>query len=133
MSLEGTLRCEEDLRLEGKLKGAVSVPNHRVVIGSTGQVKANIHARVIEVEGRVIGDLVGVERVVVSASGNVTGNLKAPRVILENGAQFKGAIDMEPAGSSADAGAAQRKGPKQSVAPTSTQGVSDAKASVSVS
>ena len=97
VTLEGTLRCEEDLRLEGKLKGAVAVPNHRVVIGSSGRVRADVHARVIEVEGSVVGDLVGVERVVVTATGNVVGNLKAPRVSLENGAQFKGSIDMDPA------------------------------------
>ena len=110
--LEGTLKCEEDLRLEGELKGTVSVPAHRVVIGSNGHVHANIYARVIEVEGRVVGDLVGVDRVVVSASGNVVGNIKAPRVSLENGAQFKGSIDMEPSGVEKDGGS--RKGPKPS-------------------
>lgn len=129
VSLEGTLKCEEDLRLEGDLKGAVSVPAHRVVIGSSGQVKANVYARVIEVEGRVVGDLVGVERIVVAASGHVVGNLKAPRVSLENGAQFKGSIDMEPAGSGADTGAAQRKGPKPSVGQAPAQVAPGTKAS----
>ncbi len=137
--LEGTLKCEEDLRLEGELKGTVSVPAHRVVIGSNGQVQANVYARVIEVEGRVVGDLVGVDRVVVSASGNVVGNIKAPRVSLENGAQFKGSIDMEPARSQ-DAGprkaaapqeGATRKGPKPSASATdasSPQAVSGSRA-----
>lgn len=116
VSLRGTLRCEEDLRIEGRLQGEVSVPEHRVVIGSTGRVEADVRGRVVEVEGRVVGDLVGTERVVVAASGNVEGNIKAPRVSLENGAQFKGSIDMDP-GATSEA-AAQRKGPKQAPAAT---------------
>jgi cytoskeletal protein CcmA (bactofilin family) len=111
VTLEGDLTCEEDLRLDGRLKGTVSVPQHRVLISSTGKVRANVFARVIEVEGQVRGDLEGAERVVVKATGNVVGNLRAPRVSLENGAQFKGSIDMEP---SADAGAKSRKGPRPS-------------------
>ena len=114
VTLEGELTCEEDLRLDGHLKGTVSVPQHRVLISSTGKVRANVFARVIEVEGQVRGDLQGAERVVVKSTGNVVGNLRAPRVSLENGAQFKGAIDMEQANSSEEAGAASRKGPRQS-------------------
>lgn len=133
VTLEGTIKCEEDLRLEGQLKGAVSVPNHRVVVGASGKVRADVHARVIEVEGNVVGDLVGVERVVVTATGNVVGNLKAPRVSLENGAQFKGSIDMDPAGSGVDAGTTQRKGPRQSVAPAAAPVAANAKSSTSVS
>ena len=46
VALEGTLKCEEDLRLEGKLKGTVSVPNPRVVIGTSGRIRANVQARI---------------------------------------------------------------------------------------
>ncbi len=115
LTLEGDLTCEEDLRVDGRLKGTVSVPQHRVLISSAGKVRANVFARVIEVEGQVRGDLQGSERVVVKATGNVVGNLRAPRVSLENGAQFKGAIDMEQAGD-ADA---SRKGPRSSAAASS--------------
>jgi cytoskeletal protein CcmA (bactofilin family) len=131
--LEGTLRCEEDLRLEGDIQGTVSVPAHRVVVGSSGQIRANIYARVIEVEGRVIGDLIGVERVVLAATGHVVGNIKAPRVSLENGVQFKGSIDMEPVSAAdADSAAAKRKGPRPSAA-AGPQLAPGSKASVSAS
>ena len=116
VALRGTLQCEEDLRIEGRVEGEISVPNHRVVIGSSGHVEADVRGRVVEVDGRVVGDLVGSERVVVAASGNVEGNIKAPRVSLENGAQCKGSIDMDP-GARSDS-AAQRKGPRQSSSPT---------------
>ena len=115
VTLEGDLTCEEDLRVDGRLKGTVSVPQHKVLISSAGKVRANVFARVIEVEGQVRGDLQGAERVVVKATGNVVGNLRAPRVSLENGAQFKGAIDMEQARDDS----ASRKGPRPS-APASS-------------
>lgn len=110
-TFHGSLECGEDLRLEGRLEGEVTVPEHRVVVGKSGKVEADIRARVVEVEGRVVGDLVASERVVVAASGNVEGNIEAPRVSLENGAQFKGSIDMDPGTGSESQ---QRKGPKQS-------------------
>ncbi len=114
VTLEGDLTCEEDLRVDGRLKGTVSVPQHKVLISSAGKVRANVFARVIEVEGQVRGDLQGAERVVVKATGNVVGNLRAPRVSLENGAQFKGAIDMEARDDSAS-----RKGPRPSASAAS--------------
>lgn len=132
VALRGSLECEEDLRVEGRVEGDITVPNHRVVIGSSGQVEADIRGRVVEVEGRVVGDLVGSERVVVAASGNVEGNIKAPRVSLENGAQFKGSIDMDP-GAGSDS-AVQRKGPKQSsVTPSSGSPASENKTGASAS
>lgn len=114
VAIRGTVQGAEDLHLEGRVEGEVSAPKNRVVIGKGGRIQANVEANVIEVEGQVVGDLNGGERVVVSATGNVKGNIKAPRVSLENGAQFKGSIDMDPAGSSSATKPAQveRKGPK---------------------
>lgn len=97
VSLSGTLKAEEDLFLEGRLDGEIVVPKHQVTVGKNGRVKADLHARVIQIEGRVVGDLIGGETVVVAASGQVEGNIKAPRVSLDNGAQFRGSIDMDPA------------------------------------
>ena len=57
---------------------------------------ATVNARVINVEGRVEGDLHGEEQVVLKRSANVQGNITAPRVTLEDGAKFKGSIDMDP-------------------------------------
>ena len=96
------------------MDGGVSNPSHRVIVGKSGRVKADVSARIIEVEGSVVGDLNGSERVVVAATGKVRGNIKAPRVSLENGAQFKGSIDMDPASveSAGQSLGPGRKGPK---------------------
>lgn len=111
VALKGTLKADEDLILEGELNGSIKVASHKVIVGQKGRVKADVSARVIEVEGIVVGDLTGSERVIVTASGNVEGNIKAPRVSLENGAQFKGSIDMDPASMQAPS-QPERKGPK---------------------
>jgi cytoskeletal protein CcmA (bactofilin family) len=67
-----------------------------VDIGHSGQVNADIKAKVIKIAGEVRGDLNGTEKVIISRSGNVHGNIVAPRMTLEDGAIFKGSIDMDP-------------------------------------
>ena len=57
---------------------------------------ANLDAKTVKVDGQVTGDISGSEKVVISKSGRVQGNIVAPRVTLEDGAKFKGSIDMDP-------------------------------------
>ncbi|MFQ5526619.1 MAG: polymer-forming cytoskeletal protein [Thermoanaerobaculia bacterium] len=96
ISLSGNLSGSEDLIIEGSVEGEINVRDHKVTISETGNVKADIYGRSICVEGRVDGNLVGDEQVVIRQSGRVRGNVTAPRVNLENGAKFKGSIDMQP-------------------------------------
>ena len=95
ITIEGDVKGEEDLLVEGKIAGKITVPAHSVTVGTTGHVKAQVRARSITVEGEVEGDLVGEEDVVVRPSGTVLGNIISPRVTLESGCRFKGSIDME--------------------------------------
>ncbi len=96
LTVTGNIAGTEDLLVEGKVEGDIALPNNVVTVGSSGVVKAHIKAAVIIVEGRVEGDLVGEEQIEVRRSGHVLGNIQAPRVGLEDGAQFKGNIDMSP-------------------------------------
>lgn len=96
LTVDGTVTGKEDLLVEGRVKGDISLPENVVTVGGSGVVKARIHAAVIVIEGRVEGDLVGEEQIEIRRSGNVLGNIVAPRVGLEDGAQFKGNIDMTP-------------------------------------
>ena len=95
ITIEGDVKGEEDLLVEGKVAGKITVPAHSVTIGASGHVKAQVHARSITIEGEVEGDLVGEEDVVIRPSGHVVGNIVSPRVSLESGCRFKGSIDME--------------------------------------
>lgn len=94
--IDGTLKGEEDLLIEGRVTGTVQLREHSLTVGSKGQVEANVYAHTIMVEGQVDGDLYGSERVGVRSSARVRGNITAPRVSLEDGARFKGAIEMDP-------------------------------------
>ena len=97
--IQGDMTGEEDLLVQGRIEGTVSLKNNLVTVGKDGHVNATVDARVIKIEGTVEGDLHGNEQVIVSRSGNVRGNIVAPRVTLEDGCRFKGSIDMDVADS----------------------------------
>lgn len=94
--IEGSVKGDEDLLVEGRVDGDITLPRNTVTVGGGGRVHATIEAKVIVVEGSVEGDLKGGEQIEIHRSGNVLGNIIAPRVGLEDGAQFKGNIDMSP-------------------------------------
>ena len=95
LKIKGEVSGEEDLLVQGQVDGKIIVKGQIVTVGKAGKVQADIHAKTIRVEGRVRGDLFGLQEVVIEASGDVEGNLIAPSVRLENGSRFKGSIDME--------------------------------------
>lgn len=95
IQIDGTLRGDEDLVIEGRVKGTVELSNNSVTIGSQGHVQADIFAHTIYVEGKMDGQLVASEQVVIRKSARVKGSIAAPRVSLEDGAQFNGTIDMD--------------------------------------
>lgn len=92
--LKGDLSGEEHLLVQGRVEGKIRLDGNNLTVGSQGRVKADIHAQVISVEGEVRGNLFGEEKIIIRKTGNVKGNLVAPRVSLEEGATFKGSIDM---------------------------------------
>lgn len=94
--INGDISGNENLVIEGKVDGKIKLASHQVSVGQGGKVNADITAKIIKIDGHVKGDLVGTEKVVISRSGNVHGNITAPRMTLEEGAIFKGSIDMDP-------------------------------------
>jgi cytoskeletal protein CcmA (bactofilin family) len=95
IQINGDVKGDEDLVIEGDVSGTVELRNHSLTIGKEGTVKADIYARAITVEGTTDGDLFASERISIRASANVRGNLLAPRVSLEDGARFKGSVEMD--------------------------------------
>ncbi len=94
--IKGDISGDENLVVEGKVNGKIRLKSHNVQIGETGQVHADVFAKTIKVAGEVRGDLNATEKVVISRTGNIQGNIIAPRMTLEDGAIFKGSIDMDP-------------------------------------
>ncbi len=94
ITIKGDVTGDEDLVIEGRIEGTVTLKKHNVVVGPEGNVRASVHGRSVTVEGEVSGDLHGQEQVVLRKTAKVEGNIKAPRVTLEDGARFRGGIDM---------------------------------------
>lgn len=92
---KGELSGEEDLVIEGRIEGRITVKQGNVTVGEKGRVEADIEAGSIQVAGLVKGNLTGADRVVLLESGRVEGNITARSVSLENGCHFKGSIDMQ--------------------------------------
>ncbi|MBZ5495265.1 MAG: polymer-forming cytoskeletal protein [Acidobacteriia bacterium] len=94
IELKGTLSGGEDLVIEGRIEGKIELRNNSVIVGKSGHVKADVHGRTITVMGEIEGNLYGQEQISLRQASTVRGNLVAPRVILEDGCNFKGGIDM---------------------------------------
>ena len=94
--INGDISGEENLVIEGRVEGSIKLKDHQVDVGPSGRVTANVTANVVRISGEVDGDIKGSEKVIISRSGNVHGNIVSPRVTLEDGAIFKGSIDMDP-------------------------------------
>ena len=86
IKVKGSITGNENLIIEGTVDGSVDIPQHDLTIGESGQVTANVNAKTVKVDGQVTGDVVGTEKVIISKTGRVNGNLIAPRVTLEDGA-----------------------------------------------
>ena len=94
VKVNGDIISSEDLLVEGEVNGTITLSDNELIVGNAGKVQANISAKTVRIEGEVKGDIEGMERVVICASGDVQGNITAPRVMLEDGGRFKGNIDM---------------------------------------
>lgn len=104
ITFKGELTGEEDLLIQGRVEGTIDLKGNHLTVGTQGIVKANMMAKTITIEGTVEGDVVGQERIEIKASSNVKGNLVAARVTLEDGAKFRGSIDMDSANGAGKSG-----------------------------
>ena len=95
IQISGDVTGNEDVRIEGRVEGTINLSDNVLTVGTEGQINATVTARAIFVEGKVEGDLKSDEQIIVRSSGNVRGNIVAPRVTLEDGCKFKGSIDMD--------------------------------------
>ena len=94
--VRGEVSGDEDLVIEGRIEGRINLRQNVVTVGAKGRVAAEIHARAVLVDGEVEGNMDAEEQVVLRKSSRVRGDIVAPRVTIEDGARFKGSIDMEP-------------------------------------
>ncbi len=91
--LKGELRGEDDLIIEGRVEGEITLKKH-LTIESTGVIIANVKTESFTIKGEMQGNMTASDRVEVTAGARVVGNIVAPRVVLADGARFKGHIEM---------------------------------------
>lgn len=92
--IKGEISGTESLFIDGKVEGSVNLPGNRVTVGRNGQVSATITAREIVVLGKIRGNISATDRVDIRAEGSLTGDVSAARISIEDGAFFKGGIDI---------------------------------------
>jgi cytoskeletal protein CcmA (bactofilin family) len=96
--IKGEVTGSESLYIDGRVEGSISLAGNRVTVGRNGVVSANINAREIVVLGKVKGNLTASDRVDIRSDGSLTGDVVAARISIEDGAFFKGGIDIRKAG-----------------------------------
>jgi len=91
---QGQLSANEDLLIEGQFQGNITLEDHCLTVGTEGHLKAEIRARQVVVLGSVTGNVAAREKVEIRRTGRVMGDLVAATVAIEEGAYFKGSIDI---------------------------------------
>jgi len=96
---KGELSGDEDLQIDGRVEGNVSLPGNELTIGANAHVEAEIHAKSVQVVGKVSGNVIATERVEVHSTGQVKGDIRAPKLLIQEGAVVNGSIQMTEVGS----------------------------------
>lgn len=96
IKVKGDISGDENLMIEGQVEGTVNLASHELTVGKSGKVHADVTAKVIRIDGEVHGDITGKEKVFVSSTSIIKGNIITPKMTLEEGARFKGTIDIDP-------------------------------------
>ena len=129
VQIRGELTGSEDLYLDGEIEGTVDLRDHALIIGPNGKIKASITARDLVVHGKVEGNINASGRVELRKSCTLIGDVSTQRIVIEDGAFFKGAIDIrekeskaetrKPLATAASAGAGMSSGSSSSSGPIS--------------
>jgi len=95
VTVKGEVFSNEDLYVDGALEGRIELPAHKLTVGPHGSVKTGvIQASTVEILGTVQGDVNAADKVEIRKDATLTGNIKAARIVIEEGAYFKGGVDI---------------------------------------
>jgi cytoskeletal protein CcmA (bactofilin family) len=126
--VKGDLSGNEDLYVDGELDGSVELRGHKLTIGPNARVRATIHAQIVVIQGKLDGKVHGSERVELRKSAVLVGDIFTQRIAIEEGAYFKGGVDItkEPVAARTDALPEARREAAASVAASSASAASAA-------
>ena len=93
--IKGELTGNEDLTIDGTVEGNIELKENNLTVGPNGNIKADIHAKTVTITGETQGNVTAEEKVEIRETGKLRGNIVAPRVVIADGAFFKGSVEME--------------------------------------
>jgi cytoskeletal protein CcmA (bactofilin family) len=114
--VKGQIHSREDLTIDGEVEGTVELAEHRLTVGPNGRVQASVKAREIIVLGAVHGNVEATDKIDIRKDAKLIGDIKTARIVIEDGAYFKGSIDIV-RGEAAKAAAAEKRPPQPAPAP----------------
>ena len=93
VTVDGKVTGNEAVLIEGTIRGEINLAAD-LRIGTQARIEAKVHAKNVTVEGKITGDITADDRVELVASATVDGNIRAPKIIVAEGARFRGSVDM---------------------------------------
>jgi len=96
LQVKGEISGHEDLKLDGKVDGLVSVGGFRLTVGANAHLNADLVAREALISGEVVGDIRAADRVEIQKSASIIGNVSTGKIVIEEGAFFNGDVEVGP-------------------------------------
>ena len=103
LQVKGHVTGGEDLQIDGIVNGPISLSGHELTVGTTAQLTSEVHAGEVVVYGKIVGNVHARGRVDIKRDGSIVGDIACARISIEDGAHFKGRIEIDPARSQAAA------------------------------
>ncbi|MFN3324766.1 MAG: polymer-forming cytoskeletal protein [Bryobacteraceae bacterium] len=94
VTIKGDITSQEDLFVDGEIEGKLNVAEHRLTIGPKGKIRAHVKAREVTIHGSVVGNIECAEKLTIKKEGSLVGDIKTSGIMIEDGAYFKGSIDI---------------------------------------
>lgn len=94
VSIKGQIFSQEDLTIDGEVEGSVELKEHRLTVGPNGKLQAGVKAREIVVLGIINGNVEATDKIDIRKDARLVGDIKTTRIVIEDGAYFKGSIDI---------------------------------------
>lgn len=102
VTIKGQIYSQEDLTIDGEMEGSVELKEHRLTVGPNGKIQAGIKAREIVVLGTIHGNVEASDKIDIRKEARLVGDIKTSRIVIEDGAYFKGSIDITRPGAAAE-------------------------------
>jgi cytoskeletal protein CcmA (bactofilin family) len=93
MTIKGEIISREELYIDGEVQGSIEL-HHRLTVGPNGKIRANVKAKEVVVHGSIHGNVQSVEKIIIREKGSLVGDIKTAGIVIEDGAYFKGSIDI---------------------------------------